>query len=439
MSGFRLNISHKTLLRKASRGEIEGHFERAPINTRSIKWLADSNYYRRLCTSHYDEDTAAAPPSVKNQHLIKYVGASAPTHVIDGWSFLGRAVDATLRGDAYSAVHFGYYAELRAAMSLLAAEGIGMFNQGHPVVDENGVSHRFPNSNVKKRAPTHSAIWPILKYWATLSRAEELLDNFVRPRSIRLAEWFTATSSTIPVRAVAQHWLTAWGLDLAAVNDDHDSRNLVSYRPSELRRPPRLDVNEITKFVEELWQLFEPSVGRRFPNLERFLLRRALRKGRQRAPTANDLGGLGLPAGEVLEWLTFIQQPDDPLPLRLAEQKFLVEESNCHLSVISRAALLLFLASEASRRLLSNATFSSTDLRFWWGREGEDRALWNIGAAPDNPQDLWADIEQAINDSSNWRTAHPANGSLREWRLNQAVGLADLSGFELVGIWALLP
>jgi len=139
-------------------------------------------------------------------------------------------------------------------------------------------------------------------------------------------------------------------------------------------------------------------------------------------------------------WVAFLQRTDDPSPLQLAEEWVPVDDPTCHLRIISRAALLLFLASAAARRLLSNAAYSSDDILFWWGRHGEDRALWNIGPAPDDPKNLWADISQAIIDSAAWRANDPMrSASLREWRLSQSGALADFGGFELVGVWALMP
>jgi len=374
------------------------------------------------------------PPTVNHRQLARYIGASAPVHAIDGWSCLGRAVDAALRGDAYSATHLGYYAELRAAMSLLGSEGVGIFQARHPILDGQGTTH--PLSGIR----THSVIWPALSYWATRPQAATLLDDLVSPNAVRLSRWLTETGATIPLRAVAQHWLASWGLDLAVFDDDHDCRNLASYRPSEFRRPPRMDVHQLTAFVEELWQLFEPSAGRRFPNVERLLLRGAIRSGAPTLPTAADVQRLGLSVAESTNWAAFLRRTDDPMPLRLAEEHASVEDPTCHLRIISRAALLLFVASAAARRLLVNAAYSPGDIFFWWGRHGEDRALWDIGSAPADPQDLWADIAQAISDSSAWRVSNlGAAASLRAWRRDRPTAVVDFGGLELVGIWALLP
>lgn len=434
MRVLKITGPRKRLLHQASRSMIEDYFVSLPSVFRSTKWLLKTNRYRHFCTSRYYKDTRPAATSVNHCDLIAYISASAATHVIDGWSYLGRAVDATLRGDPYAATHLGYYSELRAAMGLLASEGVGIFANPHAVVDEHSTTHTFNGVG------THGDIWPILRYWATLRRATDLLDDLVRPNSIRLSAWLTETRATIPVRAVAQHWLRSWGLDLAVVDDDHDCRNLASYRPSEFRRPERLNVHEQTSFVEELWQLFEPSAARRFPNLERLLLRSARRKGTRSAPSNSDLQSLGLTPLESSDWITFLQRVDDPSPMLLAEKWVPVEDPTCHLRIISRAALLLFIASAAARRLLSNAAYSSDDIRFWWSRHGEDRALWSIASVPNDPQDLWADIAQTISDSAAWRARNSSSdASLREWRRSQAGAQVDFGGFELVAIWALMP
>lgn len=434
MSNLKLNQKQKKLLQKASRSEIEDYFISIPSSYRSKKWLNKSNRYRSNCIHLYDKDTKSAAKSPNHHDLKAYISASAPTQVIDGWSCLSRAVDATLRGDPYTAIHLGYYAELRAAIGLLACEGIGILSNSHPIIDDQSVTHPL------KGRGTHKDIWPILRYWATLRRAADLLDDLVRPNSIQLSEWLIATKVIIPVSAVAQHWFRSWGLDLVNVDDDRDCRNLASYRPSEFRRPERLNVHDQTSFVEDLWQLFEPGTGRRFPNLERSLLKNAYRKGVGVIPSINDLENLGLTTLESSDWISFLQQADDPRPLQLAEDWAPVEDPTCHLRIISRAALLLFIASAATRRMLSNAGYSLNDTCFWWGRHGEERALWDIGKIPNDPDDLWADIAQAINDSALWRAINPVNGaSLREWRQSQPNALVDFGGFELAGIWALMP
>src|SRR5262245_50036590 len=118
-----LTKTGKQHLRKASRAPVGTYFQTLSPPDRRARWLQTNNKYRVRCTHRYECDLKASPPTVDHAGLTSYIAASGPCHVVDGWSFLGRAVDAALHGDPYTAIHLGYYAELRAAMSLLACEG----------------------------------------------------------------------------------------------------------------------------------------------------------------------------------------------------------------------------------------------------------------------------------------------------------------------------
>lgn len=432
---------NKALLKTASRQFVEECVIRIPERQKSVRWIRLSNRYRLHCTTKYDKDIDAS--TVNDQHLSEYICQSASTHVIDGWSFLGRAVEAALRGDTYSSVHFAYYCELRAAMGLLAGEGIGLFNQGHPILKSTGNTVRYPVSARPRRLSkvgTHKAIWPMLSYWSSLPRAADLLDELISPMSVRLSHWLAGTGAHAPVKAVAKSWLRAWGIDLAAVDDDHDSRNLSSYRPSQFRKPAAIDVHDVVSFVEDLWQLFEPQGSQRFPNLQRILLRTARNQATSAPATTQDLERLGLTPLEATDWANFLTSTANPIPVEEAQMQSEIDSPRCHLQIISRGALLLFVATAAARRLLVNAAYSADNLSFWWDALGEERGLWGIGGAPPNPLDLWADVHTAISDSSRWRANNPRGSvSLRDWRSADILERDYLGAFEMVGIWGLLP
>lgn len=446
MSANQIGPQEKSLLRKATRQRITEHFVKCPQKHRSTKWIYGTNKYRLECTKRYELDILPPAPTLHINHFIGYVGASSPAHVIDGWAYLGRAVDAALRGDQYSAIHLAYYAELRAAMALLASEGVAIFNNWHAIVGRNGDILPFPrkpklskNGKIDGRGVgTHRAVWPILEHWSGLHCATTLLEDIVAPSSISMKTWLTAGKVNLSGSAIARRWLSMWGLDL--IDTDHDLRNLASYRPSEFRKSKPLGVHETTHFVEELWHLFEPNSPRRFPNLERSLLRLAWQKCSAGTPTAQDLEGVGVTAEEAIEMARFLSLPDNPLPLSLAERSSTIEDSQCHLGVISRAALLLFVATSSARKLLCDATYKVDDLNFWWHRHGEDRGLWSNKTIPPNPQDMWADIEDALSGSADWRNDNIAGTvSLVDWRKSQNEAVRMLGSFELVGIWGLLP
>src|SRR5438874_11105970 len=106
MSRFTITKPNKSLLKKASRERIEDYFVSVPSGRRSKRWIKVNNRYRVQAAQRYETDAKASPPRIKTDHIAEYIGASAPTHVIDGWSFLGRAIAAALRGDNYCAIHF---------------------------------------------------------------------------------------------------------------------------------------------------------------------------------------------------------------------------------------------------------------------------------------------------------------------------------------------
>ena len=144
---------------------IQVAFNRLSGNFSSNTWLDSSNRYRLSTIQNINTDIASGdinnPPN--NDALSEYIAASAPLHCLDGWSFLGRALECHTRGDFDSSRHLAYYAELRSAMSLLASEGIGIFQNKHFFVDVNGRCNYIPINR-----GTHQIAWDALEEWAKL-------------------------------------------------------------------------------------------------------------------------------------------------------------------------------------------------------------------------------------------------------------------------------
>jgi len=444
MSSLTIPGRAKLLLRNASRQAMEDYFSGLRPEVKSRQWLTKTNRYRQNCTDIAEADAKAADkiPSdfftkSQDRHLRAYVGASAPTHLIDGWSFLGRATEATMRGDTYSAAHFAYYAELRAAMSLLASEGFGVFDTRHVVIEATQ-SRYFPRTIKWTQFSTHQFIWVLLRYWSTLHRAGDLIDELIQPNQIHLSTWLASLNCPVRVNAIGQTWLSSWGIDLAATRGDRNTRNLASYRPSEFRLPQASVAADIAKFVADLWRMFEPGEDRRFQTVERHLLRQAWISGG--SPTINqaEVERLGLPEKEAEHWIKFLGATQTSLPFQLAGATKPVEDPTSHLRIISRAALLLFLASGSTRQLLRTAGFTREDLSFWWSRHGTDRGLWSHDTRPDDPLDTWEDINAVLTDLENWRGTNP-NSTLFDLRGSCSGSIDILSAFEHICIWSLLP
>lgn len=434
MSGKKLNVTQKQLLRQASRSYPEQYFVELPSSVRGKRWLALNNRYRERCLKTYEADVKKSPSKVNDVAVAGYVSASAPAHVIDGWSFLGRAVDAALRGDTSSAVFFGYYAELRAAMAILAAEGLGIFNRRGPVLLSTGKTSDF-----QSKFGTHDISWLALTHWASMKRATVLMSGFISPRGIPLQGWFDKLVAHVPVSAVSDKWLGLWGIDLRTVGDDHLLRNGSSYRPSQFRREQQVDPAEGLETIRDLWKLLEPSRGVRFPNLVKVLLRRALHIANAGVIASGDLAFTGMGGFEAAEWAGFLSAPEDSRPILAASNSSKLGSDACHIEVICRAALLLSVATEASRRLLAAGEWTESELKFWWANQGVQRGLWPSHSVPDDPFDMWGDVSVALEDSEAWSDAAAPNASLWEYRNGAASSIAVLGGFEAVGIWGLVP
>lgn len=428
----KLSKIQKAKLRGASREFPEKYFVEMSAIVRSKRWLSLNNRYREKCISRFEKD--AKPTGVVRQDQIaKYVSASAPTHVIDGWAFLGRAVDATLRGDRSSAVFFGYYAELRAAMALMAAEGLGVLNGKHPIVSGAGVV------DILNGQRTHDLAWLALNHWAGLKRANVLINALIAPRGVPLSVWLDNLAPGVSLPALTDQWLSLWGIDLVALNDDHDLRNLSSYRPSQFRAEEAISATGSLSLVSDLWTLLEPSRGERFPALGRALLKRALKTVGVATVSAADLGFIAMESYEAEEWAGFLSDANESLVLSSAMKRSDLDSSTCHLEVISRAGLLLCVATEASRRLLAAGSFNKDVLRFWWEKQGLERGMWSANGVPDDPLDSWGDVGEAVVATADWIEMATGASTLYEARVGLAGHLSALGAFEAAGMWGLVP
>ena len=99
----------KDALRGASSAAIESCFRKLDRYLRHSRWLPINNRYRDNCIDRLFVDHSSN--NVQPDALIRYIAASVLPHTLDGWGFLGRALNAQLRGDFVSCRHLAYYAE----------------------------------------------------------------------------------------------------------------------------------------------------------------------------------------------------------------------------------------------------------------------------------------------------------------------------------------
>ena len=260
------------------------------------------------------------------EDLAECLAATALPHCFDGWAYLGRALHAEMAGDSGSAYHLGYYAFLRAAMSLLARAGICVLDNRHFALDEAG------GVVLVRGHGTHNFVSEALNTWAETEAGNATVLRIVQPGRRRLGDWLEGFGAeSMPI------WMWRWGLDSASAKDDREARNVASYRPTAFLSSGRPEIAETMEFVSELWELCDPQESGGFPLMDRYLLRRSLRQ-LQRVTESEAVGGGqderldpvramidGMPQSRVSarSWLAFLtgaSSPRDPASVRRGEE-----------------------------------------------------------------------------------------------------------------------
>lgn len=156
--------------------------------------------------------------------LSDYLALATCGHMFDGWRYLSQAAISLLNGSRSHALHLAYYAELRAAMSILARSGIGILNQVHYVVNNSGSVDWFVG-------PTHKIVWDALDIWSSQpSNAIDVINCF-EAFNVSARDWANACNITPSFSSIAEEWLKAWAADIKSYRDDRTIRNKASYRP----------------------------------------------------------------------------------------------------------------------------------------------------------------------------------------------------------------
>ncbi len=437
----RIKNETKNQIARASERPVGDYFASCASPLRQLAWIDPLNRYRESCIEKYHADRLANPFAVADKDIRNYVAASGPAHIFDGWSFLGRAVSAALSADAYSAIHLAYYAELRAAMALLAVNGIGIFSTGHCLLLKTKTLH---TGNINRGrvhgSNTHQFVWPCLEYWSTKPVARQFVEEIFQPAGYTLGQWLDSCGAKLPVGAAIAKMMQKWGIDLSELSEDRNIRNLASYRPSDFQRPAVLSTTEAVKFVVDLWRCFEPQISGRFPILERTFLKSALESGGVKTVERKQIENLGLADHDVDLWKSALDDNAVYKPLEYARQVSPVDSAECSIQIISRAALLLSLATAGARRHLSKAGYSVEDLKFFWEFHGLNRGFWATEETPDSLLDLWQDVEAGLDDLKKWQDDHRGgNPTFYDLRLRCGHQFGILGAFELIAFWGLVP
>jgi len=432
-------------LQSADRGSTAKIFASMAPYSKNGHWVSASNVYRDNLISQLEADIKNS--CVNEKDLSEYIAASTVLHMSDGWGFLGRAMQAHLLGDYAVARHLAYYAELRAAMSILACNGIGVFSGKHYVITGMYQVARVPNPG-----GTHDFTWKALHWWSSTQSSWDLVGEAFRPHGRPIKDWLSQAPKYNTWSSFASNWIASLGIDIQMIADDRESRNEASYRPTRINGASTINACEGVQFASELWRSLEPEASG-FPVLDMQMLRLAIEKVfhavEEKTPGelqkefhqfVDDVTKF-LPDGKkkdfVQDFLKRIESPDNSPIFDHALQPSLTTSATHHLDVMSRSALLLSLATSSCRLLVDNAGESLADRDYWWTALGADRGIWDTAPPSADLRDLWEDVQVALEDAEQWLDASPVNASRNSFLKENPSAITNLSWFELVGLWGM--
>src|SRR5579871_4913714 len=165
----------RTRIRSIQSADVEATFANLSRFFNEASWLGRQNRYSENTIEKISSDAKLGRIRSPRQ-LAQYITASSILHCADGWSYLGRAILSLLQGDPHRARHLAYYAELRAAMAVLATEGVGIFKNKHFVIDGPNCVMRL---DTKKG--THEVVWDCLEYWSRQRRSGDVFAELIAP------------------------------------------------------------------------------------------------------------------------------------------------------------------------------------------------------------------------------------------------------------------
>lgn len=445
-----INPVDQPILKGLKRVDVEATLAGLKQFMAKSNWLSLTNRYAqntiKKLRTELDNGKILSPGD-----LSQYIAASCLLHCCDGWSYLGRAISALLRGDPHRARHFGYYAELRGATALLATEGIGVFHNDHFAI----TSPNCAKVLATQRA-THNFVWDCLDFWSDQQSSLVLFAQIIRPYGISLEDWHVPLGGASALAPHAKSWFKQWGMDLRVFNDDHAARNISSYQPDGIPRIWNVDGQSVINFVRALWEALEPSPTCRFEEIDQQILRISLEaRFKARYDTAASkstkkfekfvkpvIECQGLSDTANAEWLKFMTRKLNPkdLDILVHSQRAPDDMSFSAFAVMSRGALLLRVASGSTSRLFREANHSIESFKFWWQQFGVDRGLWEGKANSTDLQDLYTDIRDSLAEVEDFqRNNSKANQTVFRLVGDIPKAVVTLGSCERVALWSMTP
>jgi hypothetical protein len=442
-----LDNNHKKSINKADIDSIEEIIGSNILQFKKNIWLDKKNHYYNNCTKKLDNERN----KIKKKDLSKYIAVSAFLHCYDGWRYQSKAINSILNGDLYTACHLGYYAELRAAMSLLASFGIGIFNYNHYIVNASGNAERIPIKNTG----THKIIWPILEYYSTNKKFISILLDIITINNITLNEFLNAYDISYKKKIITKNFIENWGIDLKQISIDRYARNETSYRPTGLKK--FYDNKKNISFICDFWELLDPRSSSSFEKIDHYLLRESIesifKNDQPRGPNVahkqfdkkikNMIFKVKLNSYQQEFLIKFLKRelyPDNHKVLSESNKKMNVNNPKTYYQIISRGLFLLRISTGLCERFLKKNSIDSEILHFWKKNILISNGIFNLSeySGKIDYQDLYEDVNTAINEIIDWKNN---NGSIYDnfakFHADNSYSIKTLSDSQKVYVWSL--
>lgn len=431
-----------TCLSDADSSVISNNIPRLISHWSQGNWLSINNPYKVNPINRINQFNRSQIVS-NDPHLLDYIAASAFVHSFDGWSYLGRAIDAEIAGDPDTARHLGYYAELRAAMSFLACQGVGVFNRKHIVITSSR-NCKLVSLNLG----THEFVWNALSILTNQSDGYNSVLSSIKPYGVSLSDWLKHFSVSgyhfVPI------WLQQWGFDIFQLTKDKQARNMASYRPTTFTSSGPRPLNDTLEGLLQFWKTCDPNAQGGFPILDLHLLKSCfneiflnslnLRQSLYKHQLKNVINKVGLSnqSRSLKKFLSYSNLSNILGIIREAQKRDDITHPNHSEQVLARATLLLRVATGCSANLLVGTSSSEKDnlYRFWSSRSIR-RRMWAPSVIPDSFNDLWLEIEESSKEIRDWLDMSGNNVCRYDLCVQQATPAAMLTTTERAFLWGI--
>ncbi len=438
-------------LQNASVSALEASFRRLTQFFPLHRWLNDGNRYSTDTISRITSDLRNN--NIFSQELNEYIAASVLLHALDGWSYFGRAINSLFIGDVSIAKHLLYYSELRSAMSILAAQGIGVFDGKHFIIETPELSNPFPSQRRSKYA-THNFVWDALDYWINNLNAVSSVLNIIKLDSISLENWLSSFGINEGMKQeLTVNWLKYIGFDLNLFKSDKNARNEVSYRPTTINGVAIFDYKKILNEVVFCWNLCEPKSYYGLPKIDEMIISeffyiffeqitgpiiQNINEFKEKLGKSFDM--IGIAEERKRHWLDIISNGQNINKVRKIFNFIKIKErtdNNFIIGMLYRALFLLRISIIYCEELVKDSRITKNDLEFWWSQIGYNYGLWNDHNSIEHFSDLWEDVLEELEKLNGLLSESSDDIQQYDIYNNLQISIAKLSSFERVHLWSI--